>query len=51
MNVLVIRYRLNVTIGVDRGKYRIYIIKSSMPLLISIVQPFMVPSMFYKLGI
>ena len=46
-----IRYRLNVTLSVDRGKYIIYISKSSMPLLISIVYPFMVPSMYYKLGL
>ena len=51
MNVLMIRYRLNVTLHVDRGRYRIYIIKSSMPLLISIVYPFMIPSMLYKLGL
>lgn len=31
--------------------YQIYITKDSMPQLISLIQPFMVPSMFYKLGL
>ncbi len=33
------------------GKYSIYIQKESLPLLIGIVRPFMIPSMLYKLGL
>ena len=51
INVLRIRYRLNATLHLYRGNYRIYISKSSMPLLISIVFPYMTPSMYYKLGL
>ena len=51
INVLRIRYMLNATLHIDRGKYRIYISKSSMFLLISIVYPYMTPSMYYKLGL
>lgn len=51
INVLIIRYKLNVTLHIDRGRYRIYISKSTMPLLISIVYPYMTTSMLYKLGI
>ena len=51
MNVLIVRYRLKVTLHTDRGMYRIYLSKSSMPILISVVKPYMVASMLYKLGI
>ena len=64
INVLIIRYRLNVTLHIDSpalaegragllrwGKYRIYIPKYCMPLLISIISPYMVSSMLYKLGL
>lgn len=51
MNVLIVRYRLKATLHKDRGMYRIYISRSSMPILISVVKPYMVASMLYKLGI
>jgi len=51
INVLIIRYRLNPTVHTDRGRYRIYIPKNSMLILIPVVKPHMVPSMLYKLGI
>jgi len=50
MNVLIIRYRLNCTIQLRRNnQYRIYISSRSMPLLCSIVEPYMHSSMMYKL--
>jgi hypothetical protein len=51
MNVLMIRYRLNCTLrkGHTPTNYRIYIKKSSMPLLISVVTPYYHNSMLYKL--
>ena len=41
---------------VQKGKlientYQIYIMKDSLSHLINLIQPFMVPSMFYKLGL
>lgn len=54
MNVLIVRYGLNCTLQKKKRKvnvqYRIYISSSSMPLLKSIVSPYMHPSMMYKLG-
>ena len=51
INVLIIKYRLNCTLHTDRGRFRVYINKNSMPLLITIIKPYMVPSMLYKLGL
>lgn len=51
INVLIIRYRLDATLHIGRGKYRVYIPKSSMPLLISLVYPYMIASMLYRLGL
>lgn len=53
MNVLIIRYGLNCTLQKKKkrdNQYRIYIISSSMPLLRSIVTPYIHSSMMYKLG-
>jgi hypothetical protein len=51
MNVLIIRYGLNCTLQKRKeNQYRIYILSSSMPLLRSIVSPYMHSSMMYKLG-
>lgn len=50
VNVLIIKYGFNCSIHTDRGRFRVYIKKTSMPLLISIVKPHMAPSMLYKLG-
>jgi hypothetical protein len=53
MNVLMIRYRLECTIHLKRQnnkmEYMIYISQSSMPLLRTIVFPYMYSSMLYKL--
>lgn len=50
MNVLIIRYDLKVTLQKKReNQYRIYIRHISMPLLRSIVSPYMHSSMKYKL--
>jgi hypothetical protein len=51
MNVLIIRYGLNCTLQKRKdNQYRIYIASSSMPLLRSIVTPYIHSSMMYKLG-
>lgn len=49
LNVLMIKYRLDCTLHLDRNKPRIYISAKSMKLLASIVKPYTVPSMYYKL--
>jgi len=53
MNVLIIRYRLECKIRLQKQnnkiEYMIYISQSSMPLLRTIVFPYMHPSMLYKL--
>lgn len=52
MNVLIIRYGLTCTLQKKReDQYRIYISSKSMPLLRSIVTPYMHSSMMYKLGV
>ena len=51
-NVLRIRYGLDCTLHKKRvDQYRIYIKSSSMPLLRTIVSPYMHSSMLYKLGL
>ena len=55
MNVLMIRYRLECTIHLKRRQnqkieYLIYIKHCSMPLLRTIVIPYMSPSMYYKIN-
>lgn len=50
MNVLMIRYRLNCTLTIRNGKEpMIYIRTKSMPLLRSIISPYMHSSMLYKI--
>ena len=52
LNVLIIRYELNCSLHKKRsGQYRIYISSKSMPLLRSIVSPYMHSSMLYKIGL
>ena len=52
MNVLISRYDINCTLQEKRdNQYRIYINSKSMPLLRSIVSPYMHSSMMYKLGV
>lgn len=52
INVLILRYGLDCTLQKKRdNQYRIYIRSSSMPLLRSIVTPYMHCSMLYKLGV
>ena len=52
LNVLIIRYQLNCTLHKKRaGQYRLYISSKSMPLLRSIVSPYMHSSMLYKIGL
>jgi hypothetical protein len=51
MNVLMVRYGLECTLRFNGDFPRIYIRSRSMPLLRTIVLPYMMPSMLYKLGI
>jgi hypothetical protein len=55
MNVLVVRYDLKCVIRLKKQnkkvEYLIYIRQSSMPLLRTIVTPFLHPSMYYKVNI
>lgn len=52
MNVLIIRYGLNCTFQKKKrpNQFSIYILSGSMPLLRSIVSPYMHHSMMYKLN-
>ena len=50
INVLIIRYNLECTLRLhSKNLYRIYIKTGSMPLLRSIVSPYMHKTMFYKI--
>jgi hypothetical protein len=58
MNVLMIRYRLECNLRIKKRdnkkiqkEYTIYIQQSSMPLLRTIITPYLHPSMLYKLGL
>jgi hypothetical protein len=49
INVLMIKYRLVCTIHVLDGRQRIYISAKSINLLASIIKPYMIKSMYYKI--
>jgi len=49
MNILIVKFRLNCTLHYDNDKARIYISKSSINTLINLVNPYIIPSMQYKL--
>ena len=49
INVLIIKYRLKCTLHMTGNKPRIYISSKSMDLLISVIDPYIIPSMQYKL--
>jgi hypothetical protein len=49
INVLVIKYRLKCTLHIINNKPRIFISSKSMVLLIPIINPYIIPSMKYKL--
>lgn len=51
INILIIRYNLDCTLREEKQYNRIYIRSRSMPLLRTIVIPYMHPSMLYKLGL
>jgi hypothetical protein len=49
-NVLLIKYNIESTIqGWRNGRPRIYILQESMPKLINLIKPHILPSMLYKL--
>jgi len=50
MNVLIVRYGIDCTIRYNGNYNRIYIRNKSMPLLRTIVSPYMHSSMLYKIG-
>jgi hypothetical protein len=50
INILKIKYNINSTIQMNDGKPRIYILANSKDILISLIKPHMVPSMYYKFG-
>lgn len=50
MNVLIIRYDLKCTLHKSNNNYRIFISRNSMEKVVKIVKPYMIPSMYYKLG-
>lgn len=43
------KFGIEATINVDKGKYRLRIRGKSMPKLISLIKPYFIPSMLYKL--
>ena len=51
MNVLIIRYDLICTLHKSNEQYRIYISRKSIEKVVKIVNPYMIPSMYYKIGI
>jgi hypothetical protein len=55
INVLIIKYDLKCSIHLKRRnqkiEYLVYISQDSLPILRKIVLPFIIPSMFYKLGL
>lgn len=55
MNVLKIKYNIDSRIhGIktkEAPRPRIYIIPNSMPIVINLIKPYLVPSMMYKLNI
>ena len=49
MNILIIRYSLDCSLHKLGDSYRIYIKRKSMPTLCSIVKPYMIKSIEYKI--
>lgn len=50
MNVLKIKYDINISIHIDYKRPRIYILPDSMPKLRKLVNLYILPSMQYKLN-
>jgi LAGLIDADG DNA endonuclease family len=53
MNVLIVRYDLKCTLHKSSNGlgYRIYISRNSVGKVVEIVKPYLIPSMYYKVGI
>jgi LAGLIDADG DNA endonuclease family len=45
------KFKIKSTLHKNNGNYQLYIKKDSMSLLKTLVLPYIVPSMFYKLGL
>ena len=51
MNFLQAKFGIRTSINIDKGKYRLRVRGASMHLLKSLVLPYMIPSMLYKLSL
>lgn len=51
IEILKTNFNLKANLQCQNSRWRIYIPKSSMPVLIPIIEPYMAPSMKYKLGL
>ena len=45
------KFNIKSTLNLNNSNYQLYIHKESMPVLKSLILPYMIPSMFYKLGL
>lgn len=51
MNVLILRYDLKCTLHKSNEGHRIYISRNSVGKVIEIVKPYLIASMYYKVGV
>jgi hypothetical protein len=51
ISTLDIKFNLKSSLHKNKDKYQLYIKQESLPLLKELVLPYMIPSMFYKLGL
>lgn len=51
MNVLIIRYELKCTLHKSSKNYRIYISRKSVGKVVELIKPYLIPSMYYKVGL
>ena len=51
INVLIIRYNLKCTLHKSNEGHRIYISRNSVGKVIEIVKPYLIASMYYKVGV
>ena len=51
MNVIIIKFRLECTMHMNYGAPKIFIPERSSVFLVPLIKPYMIPSLYYKLGI
>jgi hypothetical protein len=51
MNVLIIKYRLLCTLQLNKDKYIVYIYRSSMVILRTLLKPYIITKMLYKVDL